>query len=223
MEIIGDRPGSTAGTTATGAATAGARSARPADGPPSRRAPPCCPRRPRDRHRDLHAADQRNNRRLLVEAAAREPEVRGVGRKLVERGIDRQPEPARRAFVDVDLRPRVVVERAADVRQAHGNARRYPDGPRHGDKQRRVLVAVANARSQHLSRRGQADGRLLLHGRIHEARQRLGARARADRAADRLYCRGANVRIVAFDERLGAPDTERDRRRRARRRASAHR
>ena len=34
--------------------------------------------------------------RLLVEAAAREAQVRRVGRKLVQRRIDRQPQPALR-------------------------------------------------------------------------------------------------------------------------------
>ena len=89
-------------------------------------------------------SDQRNDRCLLVQAAAREAKMRGIGRELVERRIDGQPEAAIRAFVDVDLRPRVVVERAAHEYQSHGNARRDADGSRHRDKQRRVLVAVAD-------------------------------------------------------------------------------
>ena len=64
----------------------------------------------------LQAADERDDGGLLVEAAAGQPQVRGVGRKLVERRIDRQPQAASVAFVDVDLGPRVVIERALHPR-----------------------------------------------------------------------------------------------------------
>ena len=47
-------------------------------------------------HTHLRLADQRQDRRLLVEAAAREPHVRRIRRELIERRIDRQPQaPAR--------------------------------------------------------------------------------------------------------------------------------
>ena len=130
-------------------------------------------------HRHLQLADQRQDRGLLVEAAAREPHVRRVGGKLVERRIDRQPQPAAVALVDVDLGPRVVVERAAHVDEADGDARRNAERARHGDVQRRVLVAVADLGAQHFARRRQADGRLLLEQRVDVPRQPLGARARA--------------------------------------------
>jgi hypothetical protein len=43
-------------------------------------------------HGHLQAADQRQDGRLLVEAAAREPQVRRVRGKLVQRRVDRQPQ-----------------------------------------------------------------------------------------------------------------------------------
>ena len=65
-------------------------------------------------------ADERQDSGLLVEAPAGEPHVRGIGWKLVQRWIDREPQAAPFAFVDVHLRPRVVVERAAHVNEADG-------------------------------------------------------------------------------------------------------
>ena len=108
--------------------------------------------------------------------------------KLVERRIDRQPEAAAVALVEVDLGPRVVVERAlhaADVDQADGDARRNAERARHRDIERRVLVAVADLRAQHFARGRQADGRLLVEQRVDVARQPLGAGASARDAAHR--------------------------------------
>ena len=62
-----------------------------------------------------------------VEPAASETQVCRVGGELVEGRIDRDPQPASAAFVDVDLGPGMVVERAldaADIREADGNTRR---------------------------------------------------------------------------------------------------
>ena len=72
-------------------------------------------------HRHLQTADQRQDHRLPVEAAAREPQVRRVGGKLVERRINRQPQAAARSFIQIHLGPRVVVERAAHVDETDRN------------------------------------------------------------------------------------------------------
>ena len=53
--------------------------------------------------RHFHAADQRDNRGLPVEAAAREAEMRGVGRKLVEGRIDGSS-PVRRRLAGCQIR-----------------------------------------------------------------------------------------------------------------------
>ena len=148
-------------------------------------------------------ADQRQDRRLLVEAAARQPHVGRVGRKLVERRIDRQPQAAAAAFVDVDLGPGVVVERAAHVGEADVDARRNAERSRQRHEQRGVLVAVADLGAQHFARRRQADGRLLVEQRVDFARQPLGSRARAGDAGDHALGLGADLRRVALDERLG--------------------
>src|SRR5687768_178201 len=60
-------------------------------------------------HRDPDPADQGNDCRLFVETATRKTEVRRVGRKLVERGIDGEPQSAGGALVDVNFGPRMVV------------------------------------------------------------------------------------------------------------------
>ncbi len=128
--------------------------------------------------------------------------MRRVGGKFVQRRIDRQPEAAVVAFVEVHLGPRVVVERAADKDEADRDARRNADRAGHGDKQRRVLVAVANFRPQHFARRRDADGRLLLEQAVDVARQPLRLLAAVRGAADRLLCFGDDLRRVAFDKRL---------------------
>ena len=87
--------------------------------------------------------------------------MRRVGGELIQRGIDRQPQPPAAIF-DVHLGPRVVVERAVDVDESHRDARGNAGGARHRDIQRGVLVAVADFRPQHLARRRQADGRFLV-------------------------------------------------------------
>ena len=81
-----------------------------------------------------------------------------------------------------------------------GNA----DRSRHGDVERRVLVAVADLGPEHFERGRQAHGRLLVEQRVHVARQLLGARARAVDARDRLLGFRADLRRVALDERLRA-------------------
>src|SRR5204863_8959770 len=63
-----------------------------------------------DRH--PKPADQADDGGLAIETAADQAEMRAVGRKLVQRRIDRQPESAPAAFVAIYLGPGVVVERA---------------------------------------------------------------------------------------------------------------
>ena len=82
--------------------------------------------------------------------------MRGIGRELVERGIHRQPQAETRRLRDVDLRPGVVVEGAVHEHESDGNPRRDADRARHRHEERRVLVAVADLRAQHVA----ADGKL---------------------------------------------------------------
>ena len=80
----------------------------------------------------------------------------------------------------VDLRPGVVVEARRAGRRARPRSRAgMPQRARQRHVERRVLVAVADARAQHLARRGQAHRRLLLEQRVHVADEALGLRARA--------------------------------------------
>ena len=111
--------------------------------------------------------------------------------------------PRPRAFVDVHLGPRVVVERAAH--ETRGRRRCARECRSSAPSRRRAPCARCSRRPcpQHLARRRQADGRLLVEQRVDVARQPLGARARAGRRrATRLAGLGANLRRVAFDERL---------------------
>ena len=88
-------------------------------------------------------------------------------------GIDGQPQSAPAPSSHVDLGPGVVVERAAQVDEPDGDARRDAQRARHGHVERGVLVAVADPRAQHLERGGQAHRRLLLEQRVHVAGQAL--------------------------------------------------
>ena len=117
-------------------------------------------------------------------------------------------QPAAGALVEVHLRPRVVVERAAHEDEADGDARRDAERARHRDVERRVLVAVADLGAQHLARRRQADRRLLLEQRVDVAREPLGAgaRRRSTPRTRRLGLRD-DLRRVALDERLRARDS----------------
>jgi hypothetical protein len=54
------------------------------------------------------------------------------------------------------------------------------------------------------SRRWQTDRRLFLKGGIHVPRQRFATRACTDDASHRLFGSGADISIIAFDERFGA-------------------
>src|SRR5437867_5592891 len=56
-------------------------------------------------------ADHGQDQRLPLQAAAGQAKVGHVGGELVQRGVDRHPRPAA-PFLDVDLGPGVVVERA---------------------------------------------------------------------------------------------------------------
>ena len=156
-------------------------------------------------HGHLETADERQDGRLLVEAAARQPQVGRIGWKFVQRRIHREPHAPVRSFVDVHLGPRMVVKRAADaanVCEADGDARGNSNRACHGDIERRVLVAVANLGSQHFERGGKTDGWLLVEERVDVARQLLGARTRPLRAGDGLLRFGADFGRVAFDERF---------------------
>ena len=106
---------------------------------------------------ELGAADQADDRGLLVEAAAREPHVGGVGRELVERGIDRGatgrgPAPRRRT-------PRAT--RGSRRRRAGRRGR-----PRSARAARSSAPSPRRARCARCSRRrascstSSADGRL---------------------------------------------------------------
>ena len=169
-------------------------------------------------HRDLDAADQRNNRGLLVEAAAREPEVRGVGRKLVERGIDGQPVAARRRL----RRCRPPATRGSRTRRGRTRGRRQ-SAPvsRPPSTWRRTARCARCSRRCCVRSTSRADGRLTVGFFCTVAltkRVSASARARVPTALPhRLFRRSANVRIVAFDERLRRSGTARDRGRRARR------
>ena len=57
-------------------------------------------------NRHLQSPDEREDRRLTIETAARETKVRGVGWELVERGINGQPEPAPIGFRECTPRAR---------------------------------------------------------------------------------------------------------------------
>ena len=91
--------------------------------------------------------------------------------------------------------------------EADGDPRRDADRARHGDVERRVLVAVADLRAQNLARRRQADRRLLVEQPVDVTRQPLGPAAVACCAAHRLLGLGANLRRIAFDQRLRRRDT----------------
>jgi len=68
--------------------------------------------------------DEREDRRLLVQPSTSQPHVRGVGRELIQGGIDWQPQAARSTLCEIDLRPRVIVEGAANRNEPHDNSRR---------------------------------------------------------------------------------------------------
>ena len=153
-------------------------------------------------HRHLQMADHRQDRRLPVEAAASEPQVRRVGGKLVERRIDRQPQATARSFIQVHLGPRVVVERATHVDETHRNPGRDARRAGHRHIQRRVFVAVAHLGAQNLACRRKTDRRLFLEEAIHVSRELLGAGARAGHAAHRQLRLGDDLRRIALDERF---------------------
>ena len=125
-----------------------------------------------------------------------------VGGKLIQRRIDRQPQPASVALVDVDLGPGVVIEGAAHEHEADVDPRRNPERACHGDEERRVLVAVADFRPQHLTRRRNAHRRLLLEQAVDVAGQTFDSRAGSGDAADGALRFGADGRIVALDQRF---------------------
>ena len=129
--------------------------------------------------------------------------MRGVSGKLIERGIHRQPQAAAVAFVQVDLRPRVVIERAAHVDQPDVDPRRNALRSCQRHEQHRVLVAVAHLRPQHFEGRRQAHGGLLLHQLIDLAHQAFRAGAHAGHTTHHALGRGTNFGGVAFDERFG--------------------
>src|SRR5712691_11445975 len=104
----------------------------------------------------LRVADGGQDGGLTIEAAARQTDVSGVGGELVEGGIDGHPASAPACLGQVDLGPGMIVEPAADVDEADGDAGRHPQGARHGHVERGVLVAVADLRSQNLDRGGKA-------------------------------------------------------------------
>src|SRR5438477_9095207 len=62
-------------------------------------------------HGHLQPSDERENRGLFGEAAARKPHVRGVGGELVERRIDGQPQASAGSLVDFYFGPSVGVDR----------------------------------------------------------------------------------------------------------------
>src|SRR5689334_4222122 len=109
-----------------------------------------------DRHlEDAHlgVADGGQDGSLAVQASAGETDVRGVRGELVEGRIDGHPEAAAACFLEVDLRPGVVVEPAADIDEPDCDPRGDAQRAGHGHVERGVLVAVADARPQHLERR----------------------------------------------------------------------
>src|SRR5438552_9400963 len=75
---------------------------------------------------------------LAIQAAAGEPDVGGVGRELVEGGIDGQPPSLPASLLHVDLGPGVVVEAAAHVHEPDRDPRRKAQRARHGHVQRGV-------------------------------------------------------------------------------------
>ena len=124
--------------------------------------------------------------------------------KLIEGRIHRQPQSTA-ALVDVHLGPCVVIKSTRDpahVHEADRDAGRNAERARHRDVQRRVLVAVSHLRPQNLAGRGQAHRRLLFEKRVHVTRQLLDARPVSLDAANRALRLFANLRGVAFDERL---------------------
>ena len=68
--------------------------------------------------------------------------MRGVGRELAERRVDRDP------IAEKDFRPGVVVKLSVHVGETGRDPRRKPDRTRHRHVELRVLVAVADARSR---------------------------------------------------------------------------
>src|SRR5438067_12685528 len=72
--------------------------------------------------------------------------MRGVGGKLAEGRIDRDP------VTQIDLGPRVVVELPMDIREAGVDTSRDAGGASERDEQLGVLVAVASAGAHDLER-----------------------------------------------------------------------
>ena len=158
---------------------------------------------------EARAADEAQDRGLALEAAAGEAHVRRVGGELVERGIHRQPQPPAARLLDPDLGPRVVVERPAQVDEAHGDARGQAERAGHGDVERGVLVAVADPGLEHLEGRGQAHRRLLLQDRVHVTHEALRVQTRWCGGSRGLLRLGDDLRRVALEEGLG-PKEERE-------------
>ena len=155
-------------------------------------------------HEHLDLADHRDDHRLLVEAAARQPQVRGIRRELIERGIDGQPQAAAVALVEIDLGPRVVVERAVDVDQADADSRRNPDRSRAA--RRTARCARCSRRPWCGAPRAPTAGSPSASSRSATltSRVRRSARSRdANHAGHHALGFRANFRRFAFDERFG--------------------
>ena len=105
--------------------------------------------------------------------------------------------------MEEDLGPGVVVELAADVREARVDARGNAGGARQGDEQLRVLVAVAGAPPKNLKRARDAKGDPLRERIIHPLIDALGDDAWIALSARQTPSESHDFGVIALHEWLG--------------------
>lgn len=134
--------------------------------------------------------------RLTVETARDEPDMRSIGRKLVERGIDCRP------AAEPDFRPCVVVEAVVHVHDAHGDTRRYSCCPCEGRIECSVFIAITHSLVQYFEGTRDADDGFLKNYIIHPLVQFFRGGPRILLTAEYCCSLLSYSFVIALDQRI---------------------